>query len=45
MDAAATDVDLLYLVGRDLADSRAWPAWNAGAEFEAARQASAERRR
>lgn len=45
MDAAATDVDLLYLVGRDLADSRAWPEWNPGAEFEAARQRSADRRR
>lgn len=45
MDAAAVDVDLLYRVGRDLADSREWPAWNPGAEFEAARQASADRRR
>ena len=44
MDAAAMDVNLLYLVGRDLADSREWPAWNAGAEFEAARQASAAAR-
>ena len=44
MDAAAVDVDLLYLVGRDLADSRAWPEWNAGAEFEAARAASAAAR-
>jgi len=45
MDAAAVDVNLLYAVGRDLADSREWPQWNAGAEFEAARQASDERRR
>ncbi|MDZ4111663.1 MAG: M28 family metallopeptidase [Brevundimonas sp.] len=44
MDGAAVDVDLLYLVGRDLADSREWPEWNAGAEFEAARAASAGRR-
>ena len=44
MDAAAVDVNLLYAVGRDLADSREWPQWNAGAEFEAARQASADRR-
>jgi Zn-dependent M28 family amino/carboxypeptidase len=41
MDAAAVDVDLLYAVGRDLADSEAWPEWNAGSEFEAARRASA----
>lgn len=44
MDAAAVDVDLLYAVGRDLADSGEWPEWNPGAEFEAARQASAGRR-
>lgn len=41
MDAAAVDVNLLYAVGRDLADSEAWPEWNAGSEFEAARKASA----
>ena len=44
MDAAAVDVDLLYAVGRDLADSGDWPEWNPGAEFEAARAASAGRR-
>ncbi|MGZ9113785.1 MAG: M28 family peptidase [Brevundimonas sp.] len=44
MDAAAVDVDLLYAVGRDLADSADWPEWNPGAEFEAARAASAGRR-
>lgn len=45
MDAAAVDVDLLYAVGRDLADSDQWPEWNAGSEFEAARRASAAERR
>ena len=45
MDAAAVDVDLLYAVGRDLADSDQWPEWNEGSEFQAARQASADRRR
>lgn len=44
MDAAAVDIDLLYAVGRDLADSRAWPQWTPGAEFEAARQASDDQR-
>ena len=44
MDAAAVDVDLLYAVGRDLADSDEWPEWNAGSEFEAARRASAASR-
>ena len=45
MDAAAVDVNLLYAVGRDLADSDQWPEWNAGSEFEAARNASAASRR
>lgn len=44
MDAAAVDVDLLYAVGRDLADSDQWPEWSAGSEFEAARKASADQR-
>lgn len=44
MDAAAVDVDLLYAVGRDLADSDQWPEWSAGSEFEAARKASAAER-
>lgn len=45
MDAAAVDVNLLYAVGRDLADSDQWPEWNEGSEFQAAREASADRRR
>lgn len=45
MDAAAVDVNLLYAVGLDLADSDQWPEWNPGSEFEAARAASADRRR
>lgn len=45
MDAAAVDVNLLYAVGLDLADSDQWPEWNSGSEFEAARAASADRRR
>jgi Zn-dependent M28 family amino/carboxypeptidase len=45
MDAAAVDVNLLYAVGRDLADSDQWPEWNPGSEFEAARAASADLRR
>ena len=44
MEAAAVDIDLLYAVGRDLADSRAWPQWSPGAEFEAARLASDDQR-
>ncbi|WP_288758655.1 M28 family metallopeptidase [uncultured Brevundimonas sp.] len=45
MDAAAADVALIYAVGRDLADSDAWPEWNADAEFAGARAASAAERR
>ncbi len=45
MAGAAEDVQLLYSVGRSLADSRDWPAWTPGNEFEAVRQASAASRR
>lgn len=45
MDAAAADVQLLYEVGHDLANSRDWPAWKPGDEFEAARQATAAARK
>jgi Zn-dependent M28 family amino/carboxypeptidase len=34
---AAQDVSLIYEMARDLADSRQWPAWNAGSEFGAVR--------
>lgn len=42
---AAQDVDLLYTVGRELADGRAWPEWRAGSEFRALRDRSAAERR
>jgi Zn-dependent M28 family amino/carboxypeptidase len=42
---AAQDIDLLYEVGRDLANSKAWPAWNADSEFKALREATAARRK
>ena len=45
MGAAAQDTQLLYEVGRELADSRIWPTWNAGTEFEATRRASDGQRR
>jgi Zn-dependent M28 family amino/carboxypeptidase len=42
---AAQDVDLLYTLGRGLADSDRWPTWNAGSEFRPVRDRSdAERR-
>ncbi len=42
---AAQDVDALYEMTRRLAFSRDWPAWSAGSEFRAARDASAAQRR
>ena len=43
----AEDVQLLHNLGRDLANSRAWPNWSADSEFRATRDKSAvsERRR
>ena len=42
---AAIDVGLLYTLGRELADSDAWPQWKAGAEFKPIRDQSAAERR
>jgi Zn-dependent M28 family amino/carboxypeptidase len=42
---AAQDVALAYRIGRELANSRIWPAWREGSEFRAVRQQSAARRR
>ena len=42
---AAADVDLLYVIGRDIATSRAWPDWKAGSEFKAVRATSAAARK
>jgi Zn-dependent M28 family amino/carboxypeptidase len=42
---AAQDVALIYDVARELANSREWPQWRAGAEFKAARDKSAAERR
>lgn len=40
MSGGAQDLELLYAVGRRLADSNEWPEWRANAEFRAARTAS-----
>lgn len=45
LSGAAADVELLYKVGRDLANGTDWPKWTPGNEFEAVREASAARRR
>ena len=44
MEGAAQDVQLLYGVGRALAEGRDWPKWTAGNEFEAIRESSAAQR-
>jgi Zn-dependent M28 family amino/carboxypeptidase len=41
----AHDLELLYAVGRDLADSSAWPNWSQDSEFRAARDQSAGQRK
>jgi Zn-dependent M28 family amino/carboxypeptidase len=40
MSGGAQDLELLYAVGRRLADGREWPQWRENAEFRAARAAS-----
>jgi Zn-dependent M28 family amino/carboxypeptidase len=37
---AILDLELYYAIGRELANSTAWPNWHADAEFRAARDAS-----
>ena len=38
------DLKILYTLGRDLADSNAWPNWSVDSEFRKARDASASER-
>jgi Zn-dependent M28 family amino/carboxypeptidase len=45
LTGAAQDIDLFYEVGRDLANSRRWPAWNASSEFRPVRAKSAAARK
>ncbi len=40
VDGAIEDLHLYYTIGRSVADSDAWPAWFAGNEFKAIREAS-----
>jgi Zn-dependent M28 family amino/carboxypeptidase len=44
LEGAAQEARVAYSVGRSIADSPAWPAWRPGAEFAAARAASAAAR-
>jgi Zn-dependent M28 family amino/carboxypeptidase len=41
----ARDLEILYALGADLANSKAWPAWSKDAEFRAARDATAAQRK
>jgi Zn-dependent M28 family amino/carboxypeptidase len=41
----ARDLEVLYALGADLADSKAWPNWSPDSEFRAARDASAAQRK
>ncbi len=42
---AIADLDLYYNLGRDLANSRDWPDWEAGSQFKPARDKTAAERR
>ncbi|UUZ56317.1 hypothetical protein LP419_14535 [Massilia sp. H-1] len=41
----ARDLEILFAVGDDLANSTAWPTWSKDSEFRAARDASAAERK
>jgi Zn-dependent M28 family amino/carboxypeptidase len=41
----ARDLEVLYALGADLAESTSWPNWSQDSEFRAARDASAARRK
>lgn len=40
----AQDVEILYALGREIADGNAWPHWLDGSEFRAARERSGTER-
>ena len=44
MTGVAADTSLLYTLGRELADSKAWPEWKASAEFKPERDKTAAQR-
>ncbi|ENZ78127.1 putative aminopeptidase [Caulobacter vibrioides OR37] len=45
LSGQAADIGLAYEVGADLANSRAWPQWQAGSEFKALRDKTAAQRK
>jgi Zn-dependent M28 family amino/carboxypeptidase len=44
-EGMARDLGILYAVGRELADSNAWPNWSRDSEFRGAREQSAAERK
>jgi Zn-dependent M28 family amino/carboxypeptidase len=45
LDGGLEDIQLVYLIGKKLANSTAWPAWKTGSEFKTIRdQTSGERK-
>jgi Zn-dependent M28 family amino/carboxypeptidase len=44
-EGMARDLDILYAVGRDLADSSGWPNWSKDSEFRVVRDQSAAKRK
>ena len=44
-DGIAADAELLYALGRRLADSDLWPEWKEGSEFKAVREETKAERR
>jgi Zn-dependent M28 family amino/carboxypeptidase len=44
-EGMARDLGILYAVGRELADSKAWPNWSKDSEFRAARDSSSSERK
>jgi Zn-dependent M28 family amino/carboxypeptidase len=44
-EGMARDLGILYAVGRELADSNAWPNWSKDSEFRGAREQSAAERK
>ena len=45
LSGQAMDLGLVYEIGHDLANSRAWPRWQAGSEFKALRDKTAAQRK
>ncbi|MDO7842658.1 M20/M25/M40 family metallo-hydrolase [Sphingomonas sp. CA1-15] len=45
LDGAKQDIDLMLVIGREVANGTAWPSWKPGSEFKAIRDKSAALRK